>query len=89
MILMILFSYFPFHPMRKPLVADRLKWPAWKKHAILVIVSVYSFLGNCSLVGPSVYISIYAEEFGISHADASGLISYPNLAFGFGVFLGS
>ncbi|CEL07443.1 hypothetical protein ASPCAL10600 [Aspergillus calidoustus] len=63
---------------------DPLNWPAWKKNAILVIVSVYSFLGNCALVGPSVYISIYSEEFGISHADASGLISYPNLAFGFG-----
>ncbi|KAJ0426291.1 major facilitator superfamily domain-containing protein [Aspergillus carlsbadensis] len=58
-------------------------WPAWKKNAILIIVSVYSFLGNCALVGPSVYISIYSEEFGISPADASGLISYPNLAFGF------
>jgi hypothetical protein len=31
-----------------------------------------------------VYISIYAEEFNISPAVASGLISYPNLAFGFG-----
>lgn len=73
--------------MGESLIADKKKWPAWKKNAILVIVSVYSFLGNCSLVGPSVYISIYAEEFGISHADASGLISYPNLAFGFGVLL--
>ncbi|KAL4921836.1 major facilitator superfamily domain-containing protein [Aspergillus aurantiobrunneus] len=63
---------------------DPLLWPTWKKNAILVIVSVYSFLGNCSLVGPSVYIDIYSEEFSISHADASGLISYPNLAFGFG-----
>ncbi|KAL2865880.1 major facilitator superfamily domain-containing protein [Aspergillus lucknowensis] len=63
---------------------DPLNWPAWKKNAILVIIAAYSFLGNCSLVGPSVYISIYSEEFGISHADASGLISYPNLAFGFG-----
>ncbi|KAJ5111210.1 MFS transporter [Penicillium argentinense] len=51
---------------------------------ILIIVSVYSFLGNSSLTGPSVYISIYSEEFGISQAEASGLISYPNLAFGFG-----
>ncbi|KAL5000187.1 major facilitator superfamily domain-containing protein [Aspergillus recurvatus] len=63
---------------------DPLLWPRWKKTSILVIVSIYSFLGNCSLVGPSVYIEIYSEEFGISHADASGLISYPNLAFGFG-----
>jgi hypothetical protein len=64
-----------------------VKWPAWKKNAILIIVSVYSFLGNCALVGPSVYISIYSEEFGISPADASGLISYPNLAFGFGMLI--
>ncbi|KAL4936934.1 hypothetical protein BDV06DRAFT_232928 [Aspergillus oleicola] len=63
---------------------DPLLWPTWKKNAILIIVSIYSFLGNCSLVGPSVYIDIYSEEFGISHADASGLVSYPNLAFGFG-----
>ncbi|KAL5337362.1 major facilitator superfamily domain-containing protein [Aspergillus crustosus] len=63
---------------------DPLLWPAWKKNAILAIVSIYSFLGNCALVGPSVYIDIYSQEFGISQADASGLISYPNLAFGFG-----
>ncbi|RDW86766.1 uncharacterized protein DSM5745_03408 [Aspergillus mulundensis] len=63
---------------------DPLLWPTWKKTSILIIVSIYSFLGNCSLVGPSVYIEIYSEEFDISHADASGLISYPNLAFGFG-----
>ena len=46
--------------------------------------SIYSFLGNSVLVGPAVYIGIYAEEFGISPNTASGLISYPNLAFGFG-----
>lgn len=51
---------------------------------ILIIVSLYSFLGNSALLGPSVYIGIYAEEFGISTSDASGLISYPNLVFGFG-----
>lgn len=60
------------------------KWPNWKKTAILVIVSFYSFLGNASLLGPSVYITIYSEEFGISPSTASGLVSYPNLAFGFG-----
>ncbi|CAI7663556.1 unnamed protein product [Penicillium manginii] len=63
---------------------DPLQWPGWKKNIILIIVSIYSFLGNSSLTGPSVYISIYSEEFGISPAEASGLISYPNLAFGFG-----
>ena len=51
---------------------------------ILIVVSVYSFLGNCALVGPSVYIVIYSESFGVSPAVASGLISYPNLCFGFG-----
>lgn len=60
------------------------KWSTFKKTMILIIVSVYSFLGNSSLLGPSVYIAIYSEEFGISHATASGLISYPNLAYGFG-----
>lgn len=50
---------------------------------ILIIVSIYSFLGNSSLVGPSVYLTIYSEEFGISTGVASGLVSYPNLAFGF------
>ncbi|KAL1981749.1 hypothetical protein VTN96DRAFT_2176 [Rasamsonia emersonii] len=63
---------------------DPLQWPNWKKTAILVIVSFYSFLGNASLLGPSVYITIYSEEFGISPSTASGLVSYPNLAFGFG-----
>jgi hypothetical protein len=52
---------------------------------ILIIVSLYSFLGNSALVGPSVYLEIYAEEFGISVTEASGLVSYPNLVFGFGM----
>ena len=51
---------------------------------ILVVCSLYSFLGNSSLLGPSVYISIYSESFAISETDASGLVSYANLAFGFG-----
>jgi len=51
---------------------------------ILVICSLYSFLGNSALLGPSVYIGIYAEEFKITPGVASGLVSYPNLAFGFG-----
>ncbi|KAJ5377652.1 MFS transporter [Penicillium cataractarum] len=63
---------------------DPLQWPTWKKNVILVIVAIYSFLGNSSLTGPSVYIGLYSKEFGISEAEASGLISYPNLAFGFG-----
>lgn len=51
---------------------------------ILIIVSLYSFLGNSALVGPSVYLEIYSKEFGISVTEASGLVSYPNLVFGFG-----
>lgn len=51
---------------------------------ILVVCALYSFLGNSALLGPSVYISIFSQEFGISQNTASGLISYANLAFGFG-----
>ena len=51
---------------------------------ILVICALYSFLGNSSLLGPSVYLEIYAEEFGITVPKASNVISYPNLAYGFG-----
>lgn len=65
---------------------DPLQWPNWKKTMILCICAAYSFLGNSSLLGPSVYIGIYAESFGISPTTASGLISYPNLAYGFGEF---
>jgi predicted MFS family arabinose efflux permease len=54
---------------------------------ILIIVSLYSFLGNSALVGPSVYLEIYAKEFGITVTEASGLVSYPNLVFGFGSLL--
>lgn len=51
---------------------------------ILLVCAIYSFLGNCALVGPSVYIGLYAEEFNITPTRASDLVSYPNLAFGFG-----
>ena len=30
------------------------------------------------------YIALYSEEFGITPTKASDLVSYPNLAFGFG-----
>ncbi|CAK7199423.1 hypothetical protein SEUCBS139899_002103 [Sporothrix eucalyptigena] len=62
---------------------DPLQWPTSKKTAILVIVSVYSFLGNASLTGISVYINLFSELFGVSPTDASNLINYPNLCFGF------
>lgn len=67
---------------------DPLQWGNFKKTMILVICAAYSFLGNSSLLGPSVYIGIYAESFGISATKASGLISYPNLAYGFGMLKG-
>ncbi|KAJ4418345.1 hypothetical protein N0V82_005626 [Gnomoniopsis sp. IMI 355080] len=66
---------------------DPLQWSNFKKTMILTVCALYSFLGNSALLGPSVYISIYAEEFGISANTASGLISYANLAFGFGSLL--
>jgi hypothetical protein len=50
----------------------------------LTICAFYSFLGNASLLGPAVYIGVWAEEFGIDPGTASGLISYSNLAYGFG-----
>lgn len=51
---------------------------------ILIICCLYSFLGNAALIGPSPYIGLFSIEFGITPAEASGLISYPNLAYGFG-----
>ncbi|KKA28954.1 hypothetical protein TD95_000914 [Thielaviopsis punctulata] len=66
---------------------DPLQWPQWKKNAILVICSIYSFLGNSALVGPSVYISTFAELFDVSEVQASHLVSYSNLAFGFSALL--
>ncbi|KAH8160630.1 hypothetical protein CIB48_g7617 [Xylaria polymorpha] len=39
---------------------------------------------NAALIGPSPYIDLWAEEFDITPTKASELISYPNLAFGFG-----
>lgn len=53
---------------------------------ILIICSFYSFIANASIIGPSPYIDLWAEEFGISPAQSSELISYPNLAFGFGKY---
>ncbi|KAL1857458.1 hypothetical protein VTK73DRAFT_8081 [Phialemonium thermophilum] len=66
---------------------DPLQWPQAKKIAILIACSLYSFLGNSALLGPSVYIGLFAKEFGVTPNDASGLINYPNLAFGFGSLL--
>lgn len=63
---------------------DPLQWSEFKKTMILIVCSFYSFLANGALIGPSPYIDIWAEEFGITSTKASELVSYPNLAFGFG-----
>ncbi|KAK0713593.1 major facilitator superfamily domain-containing protein [Lasiosphaeria miniovina] len=63
---------------------DPLQWSTRRKTLILVVCSLYSFLSNSALLGPSVYIGIYAEEFNISPTTASNIVSYANLAFGFG-----
>ncbi|KAI1196550.1 putative MFS transporter [Nemania serpens] len=63
---------------------DPLQWSNFKKTMILIICSFYSFLANAALIGPSPYIDLWAKEFNISPTKASELISYPNLAFGFG-----
>ena len=68
---------------------DRVyQWSKGRKSLILLVCSVYSFLSNSALLGPSVYIGIFAEEFAISPNKASNLVSYANLAFGFGASAG-
>ena len=54
---------------------------------ILIICSLFSFFSNTALLGPSVYIGLYAEIFGISPTKASGLISYPNILYGVGTLI--
>lgn len=61
-----------------------MQWASAKKIGILIVVSLYSFLGNSALLGPSVYLVNFAMEFNIDVNKASGLVSYPNLAYGFG-----
>ncbi|KAI1779190.1 MFS general substrate transporter [Hypoxylon cercidicola] len=65
---------------------DPLQWSQPKKIMILVIICAYSFLGNAALLGTGPYLTLWSEVFGISQAEASTLISYPNLAYGFGSF---
>ncbi|KAI0116650.1 MFS general substrate transporter [Hypoxylon sp. NC0597] len=62
---------------------DPLQWSRPKKITILVIMCFYSFLGNAALLGPGPYLTLWSQMFGISPGDASSLISYPNLAYGF------
>ncbi|KAI0003948.1 putative MFS transporter [Xylariaceae sp. FL0662B] len=65
---------------------DPLQWPRSKKIMILVVICAYSFLGNSALLGPGPYLTLWSEIFNVSQADASTLISYPNLAYGFSSF---
>ncbi|KAI1098329.1 MFS general substrate transporter [Jackrogersella minutella] len=62
---------------------DPLQWSRSKKITILLIMCAYSFLGNAALLGPGPYLSLWSGIFNVSPDDASTLISYPNLAYGF------
>ncbi|KAK0610643.1 major facilitator superfamily domain-containing protein [Bombardia bombarda] len=66
---------------------DPLQWSNTRKTAILVVCALYSFLSNSALLGPSVYIGLFIEEFNIAPTKASDVVSYANLAFGFGSLL--
>ncbi|KAH7168505.1 major facilitator superfamily domain-containing protein [Fusarium sp. MPI-SDFR-AT-0072] len=63
---------------------DPLQWPKWKKTTLLLLVSVYSFLANGSLFGPTVYVNYLADKFHKTPNQTSQLTTYPNLLFGFG-----
>ncbi|KAI9653628.1 MAG: hypothetical protein M1821_006975 [Bathelium mastoideum] len=63
---------------------DPLQWPKLKKNTILIIYSLYSFLCNTTLIGSSVYISVYSKTFNVTPTVASQTSSYPTLAFGLG-----
>lgn len=54
---------------------------------ILVICSLYSFFSNTALLGPSVYIVIFAQELQVSPVVSSQLISYPTLVYGIGTLV--
>ncbi|KAI1392455.1 MFS general substrate transporter [Hypoxylon trugodes] len=66
---------------------DPLQWSRAKKIMILIIICIYSCLGNSALLGTGPYLTLWSEIFNISPGDASTLISYPNLAYGFSSFV--
>ncbi|KAI1172870.1 putative MFS transporter [Nemania sp. FL0916] len=66
---------------------DPLQWSTTRKTTILVIICIYSFLGNSALLGVGPYITLWSEFFNVSQAEASTLISYPNLAYGLTAWL--
>ena len=55
---MILFRLVAKINQSYPMLTD-LQWAPLKKNMILIICAFYSFLGNCALLGPSVYLEIY------------------------------
>ncbi|KAI0203404.1 putative MFS transporter [Astrocystis sublimbata] len=61
---------------------DPLQWTKFKKMMILIIICVYSFLGNSALLGVGPYITLWSQTFNVSQAEASTLITYPNLVYG-------
>ncbi|KAH7187680.1 major facilitator superfamily domain-containing protein [Fusarium oxysporum] len=63
---------------------DPLNWTRRKKNTILFLVAAYSFLANGALIGPSVYVNLLAQRFGITPSETSQLVNNPNLLFGFG-----
>ncbi|KAB5539227.1 major facilitator superfamily domain-containing protein [Coniochaeta sp. 2T2.1] len=72
------------YPVPSPDPNDPLQWTSFKKNMILAICALYSFFGCSALLGPAVYIGIFAEQFNVSPNTAAGLVNYPNLAYGFG-----
>lgn len=77
----------PENPLHLPQCLRRLsvyQWPRWKKNTLLFIVSIFSFLANGALFGPSVYTNYLAEQFQKTTNEISHLVTYPNLLFGFG-----
>lgn len=50
-------------------------------------MSLYSFFANGALFGPSVYVNYTAAIFETTPNVTSRLVTYPNLAFGYGAFL--
>lgn len=50
-------------------------------------MSLYSFFANGALFGPSVYVNYMATIFETTPNVTSRLVTYPNLAFGYGAFL--
>ncbi|KAF5540677.1 hypothetical protein FNAPI_10430 [Fusarium napiforme] len=63
---------------------DPLNWTPRKKYLILFLVSLYSFVANGALIGPSVYVNLFAQQFGKTPGETSQLVNNPNLLFGLG-----